>query len=60
MDPENADAGIAMGENTATEDLNHAEESPAEESEALRSASYWEEVDQEEIERERRWAKFIT
>ena len=54
MDPENADAGIAMGENTATEDLNHAEESPAEESEALRSASYWEEVDQEEIERERR------
>ena len=60
MDPENVDAAAAMGENVATEDLNHAGEgsspggSPAEDSETIGSASYWEEVDQEEIERERR------
>ena len=60
MDPENADAEVVVVENVTTEDLNHAGESfspggsPADDSEEIGSASYWEEVNQEEIERERR------
>ena len=49
MDPENA----------ATEDFNHAEEgSPADDSEMVRNASYWEQIDQDEVERVRRYDNF--
>lgn len=61
MDPENIDVGVAMGESGATEDLNHAAgdssspgASPVDASEAVRSATYWKEIDQEEMQRERR------
>ncbi|KAL9955073.1 hypothetical protein ACROYT_G036348 [Oculina patagonica] len=53
MDPVNGDAELAVEGN-----VDHAEDitSPAsgEEEDIIRSPSYWEEVDQEEIERERR------
>lgn len=55
MDPVNGDAELAVEGN-----VDHAEDitSPAsgEEEEITRNPSYWEEVDQEEIERERRYA----
>ena len=48
MDPVNGDAEL-LGERSE----HHDEEDVA------RSASYWEEVDQEEVERERRYREFI-
>ena len=49
MDPTNGDAELALDGN-----VDHAEE----EDTLARSPTYWEEVDQEEIERERRYAEF--
>lgn len=61
MDPENIDVGVAIGERGPIEDLNHAARensspgaSPVDASEAVRSATYWKEIDQEEMQRERR------
>lgn len=48
MDPVNGDAELAVEGNV----------DPAEEDTLARSPTYWEEVDQEEIERERRYAEF--
>ena len=56
MESETADAVVAMEKNKETEDLNHVENgSPVGEAEMVRNASYWEEIDQEEIERVRRY-----
>ena len=56
MESETADAVVAMEKNKETEDLNHVENgSPVDEAEMVRNASYWEEIDQEEIERVRRY-----
>lgn len=54
MDPVNGDVGI--------EGVNHADDSRSRDMDdldqaAAQSASYWEEVNQEEIERERRYCK---
>ena len=56
MESETADAVVAMEKNKETEDLNHVENgSPVDEAGMVRNASYWEEIDQEEIERVRRY-----
>lgn len=48
MDPVNGDA-----------ELSEERSEHQDEEEVARSASYWEEVDQEEVERERRYSEFI-
>ena len=48
MDPVNGDAELTEETSVLREDED-----------ASRSASYWEEVDQEEIERAKRYRKFI-
>lgn len=57
MDPVNGDAELAVEGN-----VDHAEDTTSptsgEEEHIARSPSYWEEVDQEEIERERRYAEY--
>lgn len=56
MESETADAGVAMEKMKETEDLNHVENgSPVDETEMVRNASYWEEIDQQEVERVRRY-----
>lgn len=53
MDPVNGDVELAGDENG----VDHADESPASGEEMAKSPSYWEEVDQEEVERERRYTE---
>lgn len=52
MDLENADAEVEAGGNVLTEDMNHTGET-VHESESIKSASYWDQIDKEELERER-------
>lgn len=52
MDLENADPEVEAGGNGLKEDMSDTAEK-AHESESIKSASYWNEIDKEELERER-------
>lgn len=53
MDSENTDPVVETSGNDVTDSDNINSEERAEQSEVIKSASYWEEVDQDEMERER-------